>query len=130
MGDGKRGQEMRTHAKHNRGQSLVEFALVIPILVALMVGIFQFSLALMTKNVMTNAAREGARVQAVGGDGEAEAYRVLNSANIPATANVAPAASAYGSVFADVTYEFPLSVPFYRTGTISLRSTATMRQEF
>jgi len=121
---------MRTLAKHDRGQSLVEFALVIPILVALMVGIFQFSLALMAKNVMTSAAREGARVSAAGGDGEAEAYRVLNSAVIPAMVTVTPAAFEHGPVIAVVTYEFPLSVPFYRTGTISLNATATMRQEF
>ena len=73
MGDGKRGQEMRTLAKHDKGQSLVEFALVIPILLLLMVGIMEFSRAWMTKNIMTAAAREGARVLAVGEDGVAAA---------------------------------------------------------
>jgi len=130
MGDGKRGQEMGTLAKHNRGQSLVEFALVIPILMLVMVGLFEFSRALMTKNVMTNATREGARVQAVGGDGFTAAKNVLDSAGIPVNPVVNPAALPYGDVTAVVIYNFPLSVPFYRTGTIRLESRTTMRQEF
>ncbi len=43
------------------GQSLVEFAIVLPILLALLVGIFEFGVAWNRKQVLTNAAREGAR---------------------------------------------------------------------
>jgi Flp pilus assembly protein TadG len=135
MGDGKRGQEMRTLAKHNRGQSLIEFALVIPILLILMVGIMEFSRAWMTKNILTGAAREGARVAAVGGNGVAAANLVLNSASITtASVNVTPPGSPYGPVSVTVTYDFPVSVPGFLPGwsaaTIPLESRTTMRQEY
>lgn len=44
------------------GQSLAEFAIVLPILLALLVGIFEFGVAWNRKQVLTNAAREGARL--------------------------------------------------------------------
>lgn len=44
-----------------RGASLVEFALVLPILGALLLGIVTGGFALATKNSMTNAVRESAR---------------------------------------------------------------------
>jgi Flp pilus assembly protein TadG len=48
-----------------RGQSLVEFALVIPIFIALVLGIADFGLGLKTWISMTNSAREAARYAAV-----------------------------------------------------------------
>jgi Flp pilus assembly protein TadG len=52
--------------KRRGGQTLIEFALVVPILLALMIGILEFGW--LTKNTMTlaSAAREGARAAAVG----------------------------------------------------------------
>jgi Flp pilus assembly protein TadG len=47
--------------RRDSGQSLVEFAIVLPILLALLVGIFEFGVAWNRKQVLTNAAREGAR---------------------------------------------------------------------
>ena len=44
-----------------RGQSLVEFGLVLPILLVLVVGILEFGIAFRTYQVVTNSAREGAR---------------------------------------------------------------------
>jgi len=44
-----------------RGASLVEFALVLPILMMLLFGIVTGGLALNSKNSLNNAAREGAR---------------------------------------------------------------------
>lgn len=54
----------RAHGIRRRdsGQSLVEFAIVLPILLALLVGIFEFGVAWNRKQVLTNAAREGARL--------------------------------------------------------------------
>jgi Flp pilus assembly protein TadG len=45
----------------SRGQAMVEFALVLPALMVLMLGIFEFGRAVYTSNALTNAAREGAR---------------------------------------------------------------------
>jgi Flp pilus assembly protein TadG len=45
-----------------RGQSLIETTLVFPLLLLVMIGIFEFGRAFQTWEVLTNAAREGARV--------------------------------------------------------------------
>lgn len=49
----------------DRGQAIVEFALVVPILLLLLVGIIEFGRLWMIMNVLTGAAREGVRVAAV-----------------------------------------------------------------
>ncbi|MFB0918663.1 MAG: pilus assembly protein [Clostridiaceae bacterium] len=51
--------------KREEGQSLVEFALVLPILLLLIVAIVDFGWVFMAKITVNNAAREGARVYAV-----------------------------------------------------------------
>ena len=48
-----------------RGQGLVEFALVLPIFVLILVGIFDLGRAVFAYNTLTNAAREGARMAIV-----------------------------------------------------------------
>ena len=52
--------------KNCYGQSLVEFALVLPILLALVMGIIQFGIILNGYLTITHAVREGARLAAVG----------------------------------------------------------------
>jgi Flp pilus assembly protein TadG len=49
----------------NRGQSVVEFALVLPVLLLVLFGITELGRAVMVKNVLTSAAREGARLAIV-----------------------------------------------------------------
>jgi len=46
--------------KRNRGQSLLEMALLAPILLVLIIGAIEFGRLFLTKIVITNAAREGA----------------------------------------------------------------------
>jgi hypothetical protein len=46
---------------HQQGQSLVEFALVLPVLMFLLVLIFDFGRAIYYSSAVDNAAREGAR---------------------------------------------------------------------
>jgi hypothetical protein len=48
--------------KHHHGQSLIEFALVLPLFVLLIVGIFDLGRAFFAFIAISNAAREGARV--------------------------------------------------------------------
>ena len=48
-----------------RGQSLVEFALIAPVLILLLLGLFDFGRAIYALNAISNAAREGARVAIV-----------------------------------------------------------------
>ena len=49
----------RHHAR--RGQSMVEFALILPLFVLLLVGVFDFGRAVYAYNTINNAAREGGR---------------------------------------------------------------------
>ncbi|OQY25064.1 MAG: hypothetical protein B6I37_02335 [Desulfobacteraceae bacterium 4572_35.2] len=47
--------------KNNHGAALVEFAIVLPLLLLLLVGMIEFGLLFYNKQVLTNASREGAR---------------------------------------------------------------------
>lgn len=47
--------------KNQNGATVVEFALVLPLLVVFLFGIIEFSLLLYNKAMITNASREGAR---------------------------------------------------------------------
>jgi Flp pilus assembly protein TadG len=51
--------------KNERGQALVEFALVIPIFLMLLLGILQFGIIFNNYITLTDAARAGSRVAAV-----------------------------------------------------------------
>ena len=53
---------MRTTLRKNeRGAALIETAITIPVILLICVGIFEFGRAYQTWQVLTNAAREGAR---------------------------------------------------------------------
>lgn len=52
--------------KNEKGQSLVETALVLPIIILMLTGIIDFSLLLNNYLIICNASREGARNAAVG----------------------------------------------------------------
>ncbi len=52
-------------SRDRRGQSMVEFALVLPIFVLILVGIFDFGRGIYAFNTISNAAREGARLAIV-----------------------------------------------------------------
>lgn len=52
----------------SRGQALVEFALVIPVFLLVLVALFDVGRAVFAWNTLTNAAREGARMAIVNQD--------------------------------------------------------------
>jgi Flp pilus assembly protein TadG len=56
---------MVQRTRFQKGQSLVEFALVLPVFVVMLFGIMEFGRLWEISNVLTSAAREGARVAAV-----------------------------------------------------------------
>jgi Flp pilus assembly protein TadG len=62
-GDAVRGSRLRRRS--GQGQALVEFALVFPVLVLILLGIFEVGRLVFAYNTLGNAAREGARVAAV-----------------------------------------------------------------
>lgn len=59
--------------RNDRGQSLVEFALTLPMLLVVMLMITEFGRALFQYNVLVQATREGARTAVVASQGGAPA---------------------------------------------------------
>lgn len=57
--------------KSERGAALLEVALTLPLMLLVAVGIFEFGRAYQTWQVLTNAAREGARIAVLPGTDDA-----------------------------------------------------------
>ena len=51
--------------KNQKGQALVEAAIILPLLILLIIGLFEFGRAMFLKNTLNNAARAGARTAVV-----------------------------------------------------------------
>jgi hypothetical protein len=64
----------------SRGQALVEFALVFPILMFLLLAVFDVGRGVFVYNALTNAAREGARLAIVNQDEALVGQRVRDLA--------------------------------------------------
>ena len=56
-----------TRARGDEGSAVVEFALVTPLLLVLLLGVLQIALAMHVRATLTAAAAEGARVAALSG---------------------------------------------------------------
>jgi Flp pilus assembly protein TadG len=72
---------IRQAVRNNRGQSLVELALLLPVVLLLLGGIIDYGRLYNEQLIVTAAAREGARVAAVGGDGKAAAENYVKNAS-------------------------------------------------
>ena len=75
---------MKFKISNNKGTSVVEMALVLPLLLLLVFGIIEFSLALYDKAMITNASREGARAGIVFRATPGGAYNPLTEGEITA----------------------------------------------
>jgi hypothetical protein len=125
---------------------LVEFALTLPLLLLIIVGIFDFGLAFQQLGVVTNAAREGARMAVLPGysstdiEGRVTAY--LEAGGVTATPQIeviphppdadTPFATMEVSVRVDYTFKYvaPFAQMFGGTfGTVTLPARSTMRTE-
>jgi Flp pilus assembly protein TadG len=58
--------------RNQKGAALLEAAITIPIILLIAVGIFEFGRAYQTWQVLTNAAREGARLAVISGSTDAD----------------------------------------------------------
>lgn len=68
----------RSHSSW-RGIAAVEMALVLPVFVAMTLGIVEFGRAMMVSQLVTNAARDGARTGSRRGATEAEVITAVNA---------------------------------------------------
>ncbi len=73
---------VRRICRNERGQTLVEFALVLPFMLLLIFSLVDFGRAFHTWLVVTNAAREGARVGATQGSQASVTTRINDSMGV------------------------------------------------
>ena len=85
----------RRLTKNERGAALLETAITIPLILLISVAIFEFGRAYQTWQVLTNAAREGARVAILNGttDDRGQGRRQQLHVDRAAEHRVAPATS-------------------------------------
>ena len=104
-------------SKSDRGAAAVEFALVMPILLALVFGIIDFGRVYFTTSTLSHAAREGVRVVALGGTAGAGETRAIAAASGVTGASAAvdnggvPAGDNYECTFGQPT-TLTLQAPF------------------
>jgi Flp pilus assembly protein TadG len=117
--------------RHDRGAVAVEFALVAPILLALLAGIVEFSYAYNVQISVTQAAREAAREMAINDDqGAAELAAAagapgLNGADFQYTFSPA-ACSADTDMTVTVTYPAPTLTGIFGS-TVTVTGVGAMR---
>lgn len=85
---------IKSFLKEESGQSIVEFALILPVLMLIVVGIIEFGWLFNGKITLTSAAREGARVAAI----------VKNETT--ATAAINETADLSGLTVTDIDYDY------------------------
>lgn len=132
--------------QRNGGQSLVEFALILPVILLIMFGIVDFGLAFDASIGISNAAREGARQGTTVPNTAAITARVrtvagrLNDSRLAVTVTCKTAtggpcpggiagATTGSSVVVRVGYSYPMITPIAFGTIIPLSSTAEMRVE-
>jgi len=120
----------RAHRANDRGAAMVELALILPILVLLLFGIFEFGRAYNAKITLTHATREGVRVLSLTGDADAAAERLLASSSPLDTdlIGVSSTECVRGEPTSiTATYPFSYDIPLFGSATVSMSSTAVMR---
>jgi len=131
--------------RSEHGGELIEFAIVAPLLILLLAGIFDFGMMFRTYEAVTNAAREGARVGVLPGYGamdvedRVDEYMAASGLTGSYTVNVANTSVATGagtftarSVTVDYPYQFAVLGVIAFGGiptTIPLRAVSVMRTE-
>ena len=119
-----------------RGASAVEFGLVIPILLILVLGIIEFGHAFQVQGTLSAAAREGARAMALRNDqaqaksAVRQAASVLEPDVVDSQITITPAACPTGAgttnVRLTITYPMPFLTSFFGA-SITMSGTGVMR---
>ena len=143
-------RQRRIPGKDDRGAELIELALVLPILLFIIAGIVDFGFLFQRYEVVTNAAREGARVAVLPGyDSDsnvtARVQQYLTSSglsNTPTVTRTPNSQTLPGGLVVQtvqVRVDYPSSFSFIGPiagmvggsgwNTITLRATSTMRYE-
>ena len=127
---------MPRRLRNERGASAVEFALIVPLLIVLVLGIAEFGHAFQVQGTLSAAAREGVRAMALQNDPAAAQAAVRNATTSlrPAVTNtqirvdplVCPVSGGATNVTVTITYRMPYLTGFFGSG-VQLRGTGVMR---
>jgi Flp pilus assembly protein TadG len=141
------------HRQRERGQALIETAIMVPILLMVMVGIFEVGRAYQTYQVVTNAAREGARMSVTPNSNKDTAIALVKkyladgqldksasaSVVVDNTATMTVNGTTHGAslVTVDYPFQFIMLQPVVRLvspkatvgGAITMHATSMMRNE-
>lgn len=119
--------------KSERGQSLVETALVIPILIILLFGITDFGRVFHTYLTLDHAGREGARAASIGkSDSEVRSKIASGTSSLKGSVNIEFSSSGNSGDDATITLTYPFE---FLTPIISgldgfeVKNTTVMRVE-
>jgi Flp pilus assembly protein TadG len=120
------------NARQDRGAAVVEFALLLPVLLFLVFGIIDFGRALNAQITLTQAAREGARMAALGESNVVNGTQAAATGLSPVTVTVTscPANAGPGvNAVVRATYTFSFVTPINAIATLfgsSFGSTLTL----
>jgi len=136
--------------RNQRGAALLETAITLPLVLLVSVSIFEFGRAYQTWQVLTNAAREGARIAVITGTTDADvtsavrnymtAGRLTNAATAPVVIerNVALGANNASRITVNYPFNFMVLSPVARLvqrssslgqGALTMTAVAIMRNE-
>jgi len=125
---------MQNWLRRERGQELLEYALVLPMLLVLIFGIMQLALIILYSNTIGDAARQGARFGVIADNADypdrikTVVYQVTDAAGINRAdlSFVTPMKQTDNQrIRVDVTYNMLLIVPIFGSPRVSLRAVST-----
>ncbi len=120
--NGRPGRRRRGHG--DRGVTVIEFAIIVPLLLMMVFGIVEFGRAYQARLTVTHAAREGVRVLAVTEDQPAaEAAALAAATGLKQTDVVIIATPCVGGLPAEVVVSYPMVIEIPGTGTHSFTMT-------
>jgi Flp pilus assembly protein TadG len=138
---------MTTRLRNQRGAALLETAITLPLILLISVAIFEFGRAYQVQQVLTNAAREGARIAVLPDYTDAQVTSVVRSyltgggltaVNPTIDHNVVVGPDKASRVTIDYPFNFMVLNPVARLvspasalgkGTVPMQASALMRNE-
>ncbi len=127
---------MSKQLRGERGSNAVEFGLVVPILLILVLGIVEFGHAFQVQGTLSAAAREGARAMALRNDpaqardAVQEAASVLTPGITDAQISISPSSCPAGTTATNVRLTIDYPMPFltdFFGASVDLTGTGVMR---
>jgi len=125
--------------RNEKGQSLVEFAILLPVLLLLLMGILEFGIMLNSYLSINNSAREGARLGIVSGSNLEISKLIINiSPNLDSEnliVNITPlegSRNSGGTLTVEVIYNYQVNIPIISNilgNVVALKAQTSMRIE-